>query len=291
MFMYCKRWIKFLLFLPALVFFCVYVLYPIVYSLILAFQYKPTFGTGRFIGLANFAAMAKDRQISVALANTGIVLVLELAFIPALSFLLGMFINMSFRGSGIVKLLVFTPYILSAIITTLVWFFVVDPGIGVLNGFLKANHLDGLALKWIGGPKLTPYTVSAIETWKSLGFYSVLFMAGLKMIPRELFEAAIMDGASVSQKIRHITIPMLKETWKIVIVYVFINAIQSMQTVYILTKGGPNYRSHTVASLLYDILIEQRKAGYASALALLMFLGMMAFSIVFLRLSAKRVGD
>jgi raffinose/stachyose/melibiose transport system permease protein len=290
-FMFCKRWIKLILLLPSLLFFSVYTFYPIVYSLLIAFQHKPSFQTGRFIGLANFAAMAKDAHLSIAFTNTLIMTVLELLLILPLSFLLGMFINRDFKGSGIVKLICFTPYILSPIITSLVWFFIVDPGIGLLNGVLKANHLNSLALQWIGGRKLTPYTVAVIESWKALGFYSVLFMAGLKMIPRELYEAATIDGASSRQKTIYLTIPMLKETLKIVTVYIFINAIQSLQTITVLTNGGPNYASHNIATYMYFEFLWDRKAGYASAMALLMFIAMMVISVGFLKFTAKRVED
>jgi raffinose/stachyose/melibiose transport system permease protein len=214
-----------------------------------------------------------------------------MVLILPLSFFLGLFINMEFRGSGLVKLICFTPYILSIIITSLVWFFIVDPGIGLLNGLLKANHLDSFALQWIGGKKFTPYTVSVIESWKALGFYSVLIMAGLKMIPKELYEAARMDGATSAQRTRFVTIPMMKETLKIVTVYIFINVMQSMQTIFVLTNGGPNYASHNIASYMYFEFLWDRKAGYASAMALILFVVIMAFSIGFLKLTAKRVED
>ncbi len=143
----------------------------------------------------------------------------------------------------------------------------------------------------IGGPTLTPYTVAVIETWKALGFYSVLFMAGMKQIPAELYDAAGMDGASAIQRVRFITLPMLRETNKIVAVYVFLNAVQSLQTVYILTNGQPNFQSHTIGSYLYEVFVSERRAGYASSLALLMFILMMGVSIIFLRLNAQRVGE
>jgi raffinose/stachyose/melibiose transport system permease protein len=291
MFRYCKRWIKLLFFSPALVFFSLYTVYPIFYSLMISFTNKSTFRPGRFIGLANFIKMFADTHLFIALSNSAIITVGELILIIPLSFLLGLFINLQFRGSDIVKLLCFTPYILSIILTTLIWFFIVDPGIGIINTFLKSVHLDSLALEWIGGKVLTPYTVTIIESWKALGFYSVLFLAGLKMIPKELFEASMMDGASGWQKTRFITLPMLKETLKIVAVYIVLNAIQSLQTVYILTNGGPNYRSHSIASYMYERLIAARQAGYASAIAFLMFVVIMVFSVGLLKITAKRIED
>lgn len=291
MFKYSKLWMKLLLLLPSLIFFCVYVLYPVGYSLFLSFQFKPTYQPGHFIGLANFVTMAKDVRLWTALKNTSIIIVLQLALIPALSFLLGLFINQRFLGSTVVKVLVFTPYILSGIVTTLVWFFVVDPRIGLINSFLNFLHIDTTGLLLIGGRTLTPYTVAVIETWKSLGFYSVIIMAGLKMIPAELYDAAMMDGASAVQKVRYITLPMLRETNKIVAVYVFINAVQSLQTVYILTKGGPNFQSHTVGSYLYEVFLSERRAGYASSIAFLMFVLILGVSIIFLQLNARRIDE
>lgn len=291
MLQFSSRRTKLLLLLPALIFFAVYVLYPVGYSLLTAFQNKPTYKPGTFIGLANFVEMLTDDRLWVALKNTFIIVVLELAMVPVLSFLLGLFINMKFRGNVIVKVLVFTPYILSGIVTTLIWFFIVDPRIGIINGFLNALHVDTSSLLLIGGRDLTPFTVAVIETWKSLGFYSVLFMAGLKMIPAELYDAAAMDGASSVQRVRFISLPMLRETNKLVYVYVFLSAVQSLQTVWILTGGGPNYESNTVGSYLYQVFVAERRAGYASALALVMFGVMMGISIIFLRLNAKRVGD
>jgi raffinose/stachyose/melibiose transport system permease protein len=291
MFKYCKRWIKLLFFTPALLFFSLYTVYPIFYSLLVSFQDKPTFRPGKFIGLVNYMKMFSDGHLIKSLTNSGIITIGELILIIPLSFLLGLFINLKFRGSDIVKLLCFTPYILSTILTTQIWFFIVDPGIGVLNALLKSVHLDSLALQWIGGKVLTPYTVTLIESWKALGFYSVLFMAGLRMIPRELFEASQMDGASGWQNTRFITLPMLKETLKIVIVYIVLNAIQSLQTVFILTNGGPNYLSHTIASYMYERLVLARSAGYASSIAFLMFAVLMVFSVGLLKITAKRVED
>jgi raffinose/stachyose/melibiose transport system permease protein len=269
----------------------VYILYPIVYSLILAFQNKPTYRPGRFVGMSNFVDMASDDKLGIALRNTVIIVGIELLLIPALAFLLGLLLNQAFRGSSVVKVLAFTPYILAGIVTTLVWIFIVDPNIGLINGLLNAIHVDTTDFLLIGGPTLTPVTVAVIESWKAVGFYAVLFLAGLKMIPTELFDAAAVDGASAVQRVRFITLPMLKETNKIVIVLVFLNAMQSLQTVFILTAGGPNYQSHSIGSYIYEVFVDQRRVGYASSLSLLMFVVMMVLSVAFLMRTSRRVGE
>ncbi len=291
MFIFSTRRNKILLLLPALAFFCVYTLYPIAYSLLLAFQFKPTFRPGRFIGLENFADMASDERLWAALKNTVIIVGIEIALIPVLAFLLGLLLNESFRGNSIVKVLAFTPYILAGVVTTLVWLFIVDPGIGLISGVLDAFDIDSTAWPLIGGSTLTPFTVAVIESWKAFGFYAILFLAGLKMIPVELFDAARVDGASALQRIRFVTLPMLKETNKIVVVLVFLSAVQSLQTVWILTRGGPNFQSHTVGSYTYAVFVEQRQVGYASSITLLIFVLMMVISIAFLTITSRRVEE
>lgn len=291
MFVFSTWRIKLLLVLPALALFCVYTLYPIVYSLLLAFQNKRTFKPGQWIGLDNFVTMASDERFWIAMRNTVVIVAVQLLIIPAIAFLLGLLINQTFRGSTIVKVLAFTPYILAGVVTTLIWVFIVDPSVGLINGLLNAFNVDTTDLKLIGGPTLTPVTVGVIESWKSIGFYAVLFLAGLKMIPFELYDAAAVDGASATQRVRFITLPMLKETNKIVIVLVFLNAIQSLQTVFILTAGGPNFQSHSIGSYIYSVFIVQRRVGYASSITLFMFVLMMVLSIAFLLRTSRRVEE
>ncbi len=287
---FCKRWIKLLFLLPTLFFFTVYTLYPVATTFRTAFQYNMINSQKHYNTLDNFKRMIKDDHALTAIKNSAIIMLSEFILLFPLSFLLGLLLNISFRGSGFVKLITFTPYILSGVLTTLVWYFVVDPGMGILNPFLKAIGLGKLARVWIGGPTLTPYTVSVIDTWKSIGFYAVLIMAGLKMIPRELNEAATIDGASKPQRAWYLTLPLLKETLKICVVYIIINALQTFQTIVILTRGGPNYKSTVLAYYIYD---EQwgfdRNFGYGAALSLILFVLIMGLSIGFLTVTRKRV--
>ncbi len=292
MYAFSKRWIILLFLLPTLFFFCVYTLYPVAATFRTAFQYNMINSPKHYDTLDNFKRMFKDDHLLSALKNSFIVLVCEFILLFPLSFLLGALLNIDFRGAGLVKLITFTPYILAGVLTTLIWFFIVDPGMGILNPFLKAIGLGKLARVWIGGPALTPYTVSVIDSWKSIGFYAVLVMAGLKMIPRELNEAATIDGVSRVQRSWYITFPLLKETLKICVVYIVIAALQTFQSIVILTRGGPNYKSTVIAFYIYD---EQwgfdRNFGYGSAISLILFVAIMGLSVGFLVLTRKRVEE
>jgi raffinose/stachyose/melibiose transport system permease protein len=289
---FCKRWIKLLFLLPTLVFFSTYTLFPIFSMVRTTFQYNRLGTPPRFQGLQNYALLFQDEVLPTAIRNTFIVTGGELLLIIPFAFLLGLLLNKDFRGNGLIKLISFTPYMLSGVITTLVWFFVIDPRIGVLNNFLKQIGLGTLAKLWIGGKALTPYTVAFLDSWKTLGFYAVLFLAGLKMIPRELYEAATIDGASPTQQSVNLTIPLLKETFKICVVYVIINGFQTFQTVVVLVtpRGNPNYLASVIATYIYDTEWGiPRNMGYGSTLALIMFVAIMGLSIGFLTLTRRRV--
>jgi raffinose/stachyose/melibiose transport system permease protein len=291
MHLFCKRWIKLLFLLPTLVFFSTYTLYPL-YSLVTTTFTNFRFGFGQtvFSGFGNYKMLLQDPHFLIALKNTFIVTCGEILLILPIAFLLGLLLNRDFRGNNLIKLITFTPYIISGVLTSLVWFFVLDPRIGILNAILKRVGLGALAQLWIGGEVLTPYSVAVIDSWKAQGFYAVLVLAGLKMIPRELYEAATIDGASAPQKAWTITIPMLRETLKTCVVYVIIAGIQTFQTVLILTRGQPNYKSHVVASLIY---YEQwdipRRIAYGCTMALFMFVVTMGISIGFLSMTRRRI--
>jgi raffinose/stachyose/melibiose transport system permease protein len=290
MYAFSKRWIILLFLLPTLIFFTVWTLYPVASTFRTAFQYNRVNTPKHYATLDNWKKMLTDAHLLGALKNSLIVMFGEFILLFPLSILLGLLLNINFHGGGILKLITFTPYILSGVLTTLIWFFIVDPGMGILNPVLKGIGLGKLVAVWIGGPKLTPYTVSVIDSWKSIGFYAVLIMAGLKMIPRELNEAATIDGVSRRQRTWHITLPLLRETLKICVVYIVINALQTFQTVLILTRGGPNFKSEVIAHYLYE---EQwgydRNIGYGAAISLILFVAVMGISIGFLSLTRRRV--
>ncbi len=132
------------------------------------------------------------------------------------------------------------PHIMSGILVGILWSFILGPGIGLLNGFLRTLGLDALALPWIGGQYLTPVMVGLIGRMDELRILSILFMSGMKMMPKDTLEAAAIDGANGWQRMTRVIIPMLKETFKTVIVLTIISSLNVFETVRMLTGGGPN---------------------------------------------------
>ena len=281
----------FLLIFPAAFLFIFYVIIP----LFVAFGYSLTnyqgLGEKTFIGLRNYKVLLGNRYFRIALINVGQIMVFSILFSIPLSFVVAMLVNRSFKGSTFFKTVFFTPGVISGIIAGLMWTFIFDPYIGVLNSIFRAVGLDFLALDWIGGRYLTPFSASIVSTWQGLGFNMLLFISGLNMIPGEIYEAAEVDGANRRQRIWLITIPNLKETFKMMMVLQITGSLKTFETVYMLTGGGPSHVSETLVSLMYNQTFISHKYGYGMAMAVVEFLIAITLSVIFLRITNKRVDE
>ena len=281
----------FLLILPAAFLFVVYVIIP----LFVAFAYSLTnyqgLGAKSFIGLKNYQVLLKNRYFMTALKNVGQIMFFNILFTIPFAFMIAMLINRNFKGSTLFKTLFFTPGVISGIIAGLIWTFIFDPYMGVLNSIFRALGLDFLALEWIGGRTLTPFSVSIVGTWQGLGFNMLLIIGGLNMIPEEIYDAAEVDGASRRQRMWLITIPNLKETFKTCMVLLLTGSLKVFETVYMLTGGGPSHVSETLVSLMYNETFISHKYGYGMAMAVVEFLMALILSVAFLRFTNKRVDE
>jgi raffinose/stachyose/melibiose transport system permease protein len=291
MYLFSKRWLKLLFILPTFIIFFFYTIYPLFEIIITSFK-KKTFNTDfGFVGFTNWITIFHDQIFHKLLWNTLIVVVGEVVLMLPLGMLLGFLLNSKFKGNTAVKVATFVPYILSGVMVGIIWIYILDPSLGVLNAALVKMGLSKYAYAWIGGQHLTPYSVVIVETWKSVGFFAVLFLTGLKMLPRDSFEAAVIDGATRFQKTIYITIPLLKETIKICFVMIIIGAFNSYQTVAMLTNGGPNNQSNLLTTYLYKKTFIQHDFGEGAVLATVLFLLVMTFSIIALAFTRNRVED
>lgn len=255
-----KRAFFLLIFLAAFLF-----IFYVIIPLFVAFGYSLTnyqgLGEKTFIGLRNYKVLLGNRYFRIALINVGQIMVFSILFSIPLSFVVAMLVNRSFKGSTFFKTVFFTPGVISGIIAGLMWTFIFDPYIGVLNSIFRAVGLDFLALDWIGGRYLTPFSASIVSAWQGLGFNMLLFISGLNMIPGEIYEAAEVDGANRRQRMWLITIPSLKETFKMMMVLQITGSLKTFETVYMLTGGGPSHVSETLVSLMYNQTFISHKYG------------------------------
>jgi raffinose/stachyose/melibiose transport system permease protein len=219
------------------------------------------------------------------------VLVVSIVLLLPGSFMLALLLNTKIRGGDAVKAFNFAPSIIAPILVGLIWVFILDPQMGLINVLLRAVGLDQWALSWIGGKSLTPYSVGVVFVWQQIGFLGTIFLAGLKMIPNDVYEASSIDGAGKLQQLFRITIPMLNETIKINVVLIITGVFKIFETVLLLTNGGPNHLSEVMVTYMYNITFTSGEYGYGMSIAAVTFLLTMVFSLVYLGLSKKSIEE
>lgn len=259
------RWKILLMLAPAVIVFTMFVAYPVVYSGIFSFTRFQGFGAPSWIGIDNYVALVNDPFFWQALQNTIVILIVSLAILIPASFALALLLQRVLVGGGALRSLVFAPAIIAPILVGLIWVFILDPKIGLLN---RALGLVGIPpVEWIGGDYLTPISVSIVFIWSSIGFAMTIFYAGLQMLPADVMEASSLDGATGWQQIWHIKIPMMRETFAIVTILMITNVFKIFELVYMLTGGGPVHRSETLVSYMYFVTFTNQQYGYGMALA------------------------
>lgn len=252
---------------PSFILFTLFVAYPVAYSAAFSLTKFQGFGTPSWAGLDNYARLLSDQFFWQALGNTVVILVVSLAALIPGSFALALLLRRRIAGSDVLKALVFGPAIIAPILVGLIWVFILDPKIGLLNRLLAGLGLP--AITWIGGDTLTPYSVAIVFIWSSLGFAMTIFYAGLQTLPTDVMEASALDGATGWQQLRHVTIPMLRGTFAIVTILLITNVFKIFELVYVLTGGGPVHRSETLVSYMYYITFTNQQYGYGMALAVI----------------------
>jgi raffinose/stachyose/melibiose transport system permease protein len=189
-------------------------------------------------------------------------------------------------ASGSLRALIFAPAIIAPILSGLIWIFILDPHIGLLNELLGSLHLP--QPEWIGGDVLTPYSVSFVFIWTQIGFAMTIFYAGLQLLPADVLEAASIDGASGWARIRHVVIPMMRETFTIVTVLMLTGVFKVFEIVYVLTGGGPTHASETLVSYTYFITFAGQRYGYGMASAVVVTVLGMVVGLAYLVVARRR---
>ena len=244
------------------------------------------FGSPEWIGFDNYLALGNDPFFWQSLQNTVIILVVSLLILIPASFGLALLLRRRIRGGGGLRALVFGPAIIAPILVGLIWVFILDPKIGLLNRALAS--FGAAPVQWIGGDTLTPYAVALVFIWSSIGFAMTIFYAGLQLLPADVIEASSIDGATGWQQLRLITVPMMRETFAIVTILMITNVFKIFELVYMLTGGGPVHASETLVSYMYFVTFTNQQYGYGMALAVIITILGAVVSVGYLALARGR---
>ena len=277
-----KKNTKIIMIMPAVILFTVFYLAPIFISVYYSFTDFSGIGAAKFIGFKNYQVLLNDKFFFIALKNTFIILIGITITILPLSFIVALLLEKPFRGSGVVQSMIFAPNVIAPILVGLIWLFILDPKMGMINAILRSIGLSDYQQQWIGGKTLTPYSVAFVYLWQVLGFYTTINMAGLRSIPADIYEAAEIDGANYFQRIRKITIPMMKNTIVINTILIITGGFKIFETVKQLTNGGPNHMSDVLVTYMYDTTFTSSRYGYGMAVATVSFVLCLIFSIIYL---------
>lgn len=274
--------------LPALLLFAGLVLLPMLLGVYTSLFKWNGFGgmPTDFIGLDNFVRLLDD-EVFIGDLKRGLVLVL-LSVLVQLPIALGLalLLNQRLRLRGLYRLIFFAPYVLSEVITAILFTMVLSPNAGLVNELLGALGLPGQT--WLSDPDTVLVTVFFVTSWKYFGFHMSLYLAGRQEIPPELIEAARMDGAATWQIFRSITLPLLGPTLRISVFLSIIGAIQLFDIVWVLTGGGPIHASETMAVTMFQNGFRRYEVGYASAISVTIFLISLVFALLYQRFVLRR---
>lgn len=273
--------------LPALALFGLLVLAPILVAMYTSvFKWNGLGGAPTdFVGTANFGRMFSDEVFLGDLWRGLVLIVLSTTVQLPLALGIAMLLNQRLRGRALYRLLFFAPYVLSEVITGVLFTMILSPDQGVANRLLA---VAGLESGWLSDPSSVMVSLFLVMTWKYFGFHMILYLAGRQGIPEELTEAARIDGATAWEVFRHVTLPLLGPTIRISGFLSVIGAIQLFDLVWVLTGGGPAHSSETMAVTMFQFGFKRYQVGYASAISVVMFVISLVFALGYQRFVMRR---
>lgn len=268
--------------LPSLVLFLAFVAGPVGYALYISFNKWAILKPPIWLGLDNYQRIIHDDVFFTSLKNTVFYTLMYVPLMTGLALLAALAANRKIRGQSIFKALIFVPAITPSIIVGVVWLYIYDGNLGLLNSLLR--ELDRDPIIWLGDQQTALPALVVASVWQRFGWFMILFLAGLQDIPNDVKEAAELDGASAWQSFWHVTVPLLRPVFALVFILGVIGAFQVFDLVFIMTGGGPVYATHTLSYYIYQQAFTSLDMGYAAAMSYVFFLIMFGLTIVQLRI-------
>jgi multiple sugar transport system permease protein len=272
---------------PAVLLIVVFGLIPIVWSAVLSFQKTNLLAPPEWVGLANYRALPKDPFFEQSLVHSAIYTVLFVPLSVTGGLLTAIVLNRPLRGIRLYRTAVFVPVVVSTIATVIIFLWVFDPNFGLANWLLGKVGLGPFGFFTSSNGAL--YSIVAMTVWGWIGFDVIVYLAALQGIPRELVEAAEIDGAGTWGIFRNVTVPLLGPVTLFLIVWSTINALQLFDEVYLATNGGPGTATYVPVFYLFKLAFQQGVAGYAAAIAYVLFAVILVLTVVQLLVGKRMV--
>lgn len=278
MFKYYGKTAPYLFLLPAGIVLLIFFFIPFFQTIGLSFlDYSNNIYHASFAGLQNYVAILHNPVFYKVMLNTIIYLVVAVPVLAIIPLFLAILINQKIKGITLYKILIYLPVIVSIVVAAIAfkWLYAEQ---GILNYLLNVFHINSIG--WLTDPKYAIYSVIIVTIWKGIGYYMMIYLAALMSVPKELYEACDIDGAGFFTKHLTVTIPHIMPTIALVTTISSISAMKIFAEIYVMTKGGPLNSTKTIVYYIYEKAFENLDLGYASAMAVILLVIVMAFSLV-----------
>ncbi|AFY74428.1 permease component of ABC-type sugar transporter [Synechococcus sp. PCC 7502] len=273
-----NKLIPYLFLLPALLAFGITAFLPIIQALYLSFTNYDLINKPNFIGWQNYINLGSDRLFWQVLLNTIIYLVCAVPLLIVIPLFLAILVNQKLRGMQLFRAIYYFPVVISVVVAGLAWKWIYAEN-GLLNFIISAISWQSIKINWLTDSKTAIFAIIAVTVWRGLGYYMVIYLAGLQSIPPDLYEAAAIDGSDGWLKHFDITIPLLKPYIILVAVMSSISAMKIFEEVFIMSRGGPANSTKTIVYYLYEKGFGSLEMGYASAIGIVVFMAIFLVSI------------
>ena len=278
MFKYYGKTAPYLFLLPALVVLMIFFFIPFFQTIGLSFfDYSESIYAPEFSGVNNYIEVLHNPVFYKVMINTIIYLIVAVPVLVLFPLFLAVLINQKIRGLTLYKILIYFPVIVSIVVAAIAfkWLYAQE---GILNYLMQLLHLP--AIGWLTDPQYAIYSVIILTVWKGIGYYMMIYLASLMSVPKELYEACDIDGANFWQKHLAVTVPHLMPTIALVTTISSISAMKIFAEIYVMTKGGPLNSTKTIVYYIYEKAFENLDLGYASAMAVILLVIVMVFSLI-----------
>ena len=277
----------FLFLLPGCIILGAFTFYPMLQAIWLSFTDYNMIQDPNFVGVENYKNLFSDALFWKVLGQTFLYLLFVVPALVIIPIFLAILVNQPLKGISFFRSAYYVPVVTSMVVVGIMWKWVYADT-GVLNYLLESLGIINSPIHWLTSTSTSIFAVMAVTVWKGLGYYMVIYLAGLQSIPSHLYEAAKIDGASKWKQIIHITIPLLMPSIMIVSIMSSIAAMKVFEEIYVMTGGGPLNSSKTLVFYIYQEAFEKLKMGYASAAGVILFLITLILSIINIKFMSKK---
>ncbi|WP_370455098.1 carbohydrate ABC transporter permease [Planomicrobium sp. CPCC 101079] len=273
---------------PAIIVFCLFFIYPIGYMIYLSFhEWNFVSPTKEFVGAANFTYLLADRDFREVIVNSFIYTFASVFLTISISLLLALWLNRSGTIYSFMQASIFSPHIISLVSVSMLWMWIMDADYGLLNWALNLIGIE--SVPWLTSPDYALASLILVAVWKGIGFNTLVFIAGLQSIPKDLYEAAELDQTPPWRRFLRLTVPMLSPTLFFLTIIGLINSFQVFETINLMTAGGPINSTNTFVYYIYQNGFQFFKIGYASAAGVVLLVILSVLTVVYFKVLSKRV--